>query len=85
MSDFSYEFGAIIDDKGIWFFDWIFWEKFQVLKRISNQSPSPKIVGFLDFSSPQIKSFQPLQETECDNARWVEVWPGQEGDASLDR
>ena len=30
------------------------------LNKELNQNPSPKISGFLDFSSPQIQSFQPL-------------------------
>ena len=63
MSDFPYEFCAIIVDKGIWFSDWIFWEKFQVLKKdFKSQSKSKNcwIFGFFKSTDQILPTFGSL-------------------------
>ena len=60
MSDFPYEFGAIINEKGIRFFDWIFWEKFQVLKKdLKSKSKSKNcwIFGFFKSTDQILPTF----------------------------
>ena len=59
MTDFPYEFGAIIVYKGIGFFDCFFWEKFQVLKKDFKSKSKSKncwIFGFFK-STDQILCF----------------------------
>ena len=54
MSDFPYKFGAIIDDKGIGFFDWIFWEKDFKSK---SKSKTCWIFGFFKSTDQMLPTF----------------------------
>jgi len=56
MSDFPYKFGAIIDDKGIGFFDWIFWEKDFKSK---SKSKTCWIFGFFKSTDQILPTFGP--------------------------